>query len=54
MGGVWAAWGMGITEDTCDELWVRYLSDKSLNTTPETNIALSVNYLEFKILNRIK
>lgn len=25
------------------ELWVLYVGDESLNSTPETNIALSVN-----------
>ena len=31
-----------IKEGTCDEHWVLYVSDESLNSTPETNIALSV------------
>ena len=39
---------MSIKEGTCcDEHWVLYISDKSLNSTPETDIALYVNYLEF-------
>ena len=42
MGGRWARWVMGIKEGTCDEQWVLYVSDESLNSTPETNIALSV------------
>ena len=34
---------VGIKEDTCDEHWVWYASDESLNSTPETNVALYVN-----------
>ena len=34
---------MGIKEGTCDEHWVLYVSDESLNSTPETNITLYVN-----------
>ena len=42
--GGWARWGMGIKEGTCcDEHWVLYVSDESLNSTPETNIVLNVN-----------
>ena len=34
----------GIKEDTCqDEHWVFYVSDESLNSTPETNTTLYVN-----------
>ena len=45
----WARCVMGIKEGTCrDEHWMLYVSDESLNSTPETNIALYVNYLEFK------
>ena len=41
---------MGIKEGTCyDEHCVLYVSDGLLNSTPETNIALYVNYLKFKI-----
>ena len=29
--------GDGIKEGTCDEPWVLYVSDESLNSTPETN-----------------
>lgn len=36
-------WVMGIKECTCNEHWVLYVSDESLNSTPETNIALYVN-----------
>ena len=36
-------WVMGIKEGTCDEHWVLYVSDESLNSTPETNIILYVN-----------
>lgn len=39
---------MGITEGTYDEHWALYLSDESLNSFPETNIALYVNYLKLK------
>ena len=35
---------MGIKEDSCDEHWVLYVSDESLNHTPETNITLYVNW----------
>ena len=36
-------------EDTCrEEHWVLDVSDESLNSTPEANIALYVNKLEFK------
>ena len=42
--GGWAKWVMGIKEGTCwDEPWVSYVSDESLNSTPETIIALYVN-----------
>lgn len=35
---------MGIKEGTYnDESWVLYVSDESLNATPETNITLYVN-----------
>ena len=44
VGGWWARWVMGIKEGTCyDEHWVLYVSDESLSSTPETNIALYVN-----------
>ena len=42
MGG-WVKWVMGIKEGTCDEYWVLYGSAESLNSMPETNIALYVN-----------
>ena len=38
-----ARWVVGIKDSTCDELWVLYVSDESLNSTPETNTALCVN-----------
>ena len=39
----WGNWVMGIKEGTHrDELWGLYTSDESLNSTPETNIALFV------------
>ena len=34
---------MVIKEDTCDEHWLLYVSDESLNSAPETNIAPYVN-----------
>ena len=34
---------MGIKKGTRDEHWVLYVSNESLNSTPETNIALYVN-----------
>ena len=40
---------MGIKESTCDERWVLDVSDESLNSTPETNFSLYVNYLKFKL-----
>ena len=44
VGGRWAKWVMGTKEGTCwDEHQVWYESDGSLNSTPETNIALHVN-----------
>ena len=39
----WTKWMMGIKERTCDEDWVSYISDESLNSTPETNITVYVN-----------
>ena len=44
MGGGWVKWVMGIKEGTCDEHWVLHLSGESLNSTPETNIILYVNW----------
>ena len=41
--GRWEMAQMGIKEGTCDEHWVLCVSDESLNSTPETNIALYVN-----------
>ena len=44
VGGKWARWVMGTNEGTrCDEHWVLYGSDESLNLTPEMNIVLYVN-----------
>ena len=43
VGGRLARWVMGTKEGTCDEHWVLYVSDESLNSTPETMIALYVN-----------
>ena len=40
---------MGVKEGTSDKPWVLYVNDESLNSTPETNIALYVNELEFKL-----
>ena len=45
--GVWWGWGewvMGIKESTCwDEHWVLYVSDESLDSTPEAKTTLYVN-----------
>ena len=43
VGGGWTRWVMGIKEATCDEHWVLYGSDESLNSTFETNVALYVD-----------
>ena len=44
VGEGWAKQVMGIKRGTCcDEHRVSYASDESLNSTPETNITLSVN-----------
>ena len=40
--GGWAKWVMGIKETTCDDPWVWYISDESLNS-PKTIIVLFVN-----------
>ena len=48
MGGRWARQVMEIKEGTWDEHWLLHISDESLNSTPETNITLHVNELEFK------
>lgn len=42
-GGEWVGWVKWVVEGTCDEQWVSYVSDKSLNSAPETNIALHIN-----------
>ena len=44
-GGQWRMdqMGMGIKEGTCDEHWVLYVSDESLNSTPVTNTIWYVN-----------
>ena len=42
-GETWARQVMGTMEGTCDEHWVLYVSYESLNSTPETNIALYVS-----------
>ena len=39
---------MGIKKGTCDEHWVLYVSDESLISVSETNIALHVHYQKFK------
>lgn len=48
MGGGGARWGMGIKEGPCDEHWVLYVGDESLNSSPANNITLYVNQVEFK------
>ena len=42
MGG-WDKWVMSIKEGTCDEHWVLYVYDESLNSIPKTNTKLYVN-----------
>ena len=42
MGG-WVKWVMGIKEQICGEHWVLYVSDESLNSTPENIITQQVN-----------
>ena len=40
-----AKWVMSIKEVTCDKHWMLYVSEESLNSTPETNIMLCLtNY----------
>ena len=42
--GRWARWVMVTKEGTCfEEHWVLYISDSSLSSTPEANIALYVS-----------
>ena len=37
----WAKWVMGVKEGICcDEQWMFYVSDESLNSTPETNLTI--------------
>lgn len=43
---------MVIKEGICDEHWGLYISDASLNSNPETNIALYVTDLKFKLKNK--
>ena len=43
VGRGWIKWGTVIKEGTCDEHWVFYVSDESLNPTPETNFTVYVN-----------
>lgn len=45
---------VGIREVTNDEHWVLYISDESLNSLPETDIALYVNQLELKLKKKKK
>ena len=37
-------------DGTCDEHWVMYASDESLNSTSETNSALCISQLKYKSL----
>ena len=41
--GGWIRWVMNIKEDTYVKHWVLFVSNESLNSTPETNITLYVN-----------
>ena len=54
MGRGWDRWAMGIKEGTCDEYWVLYVSEESMNSTPETNTGLHVKYLKFKLKIKVK
>ena len=45
----WATCVIGIKENTCfDEHWAFYVSDESLNSTPDTKFVPYVNELKFK------
>ena len=37
----------------CEEYWVLYVSDESLNPTPETSTTLYVSKLEFKLKRKL-
>lgn len=51
--GGWARWVMGIQEGIFwDEHWVWYVRDESLNSTPETSIALYGHQVKFKLKNK--
>ena len=39
----WGKWAVSIKEGTLDEPWVLDIRDESLNSPPETKIALYVN-----------
>ena len=44
MGGGGVKWVLGIKEDPyCDEHWVLYVSEESLNSIPEANFTVYVN-----------
>ena len=44
VGGGWAKWAMGIKKGMCRiEHWELYVSDDSLNSTPENNSILYVD-----------
>ena len=43
VGGRWARWLLGIKEGTCDDHWMLYVRDESLNSTSQTNIALYIS-----------
>ena len=43
MGG-WVQYQVDIKEGTCDEHWVLYMSDGSLNSITATNMAVSVKW----------
>lgn len=48
MGEGWTKWAMSIKEGTYDEHRVLHLSGESLNSTPETNITVYINLINFK------
>lgn len=49
VGGWWAIWVMDNKAGTCcDGHWVFYVTGESLNSTPETNVILYGNQMDFK------
>ena len=44
-----AKWVMSIKEGTCDEHWVLYVSDESVNSIPETNMHCMLTNLNINL-----